>query len=136
MGMYVDYSYYASCGGKMELDEFLVAEKAAEAYIRYMTFPNGNIFATECDAVKDAVCAAADAYHEAAQMASGNGPVKSENNDGYSVTYASQSIDGESKEKLANRKMYEAARIHLLPTGWLNRKVGCGYGNKHDCYAL
>ena len=126
MGMYVDYSYYASCGGKMELDEFLVAEKAAEAYIR----------ATECDAVKDAVCAAADAYHEAAQIASGNGPVKSENNDGYSVTYASQSIDGESKEKLANRKMYEAARIHLLPTGWLNRKVGCGCGNEHDCYAL
>ena len=120
----------------MELDEFLVAEKAAEAYIRYMTFPNGNIFATECDAVKDAVCAAADAYHEAAQIASGNGPVKSENNDGYSVTYASQSIDGESKEKLANRKMYEAARIHLLPTGWLNRKVGCGCGNKHDCDAL
>ena len=95
--MYVDYSYYASCGGKMELDEFLVAEKAAEAYIR---------------------------------------PVKSENNDGYSVTYASQSIEGESKEKLANRKMYEAARIHLLPTGWLNRKVGCGCGNEHDCYAL
>ena len=134
--MYVDYGYYVSSGGKMEFDEFLVAEKAAEAYIRYMTFPNGNIFAMDCDVVRDAVCAAADAYHEAAQMASGNGPVKSESNDGYSVTYASQSIDGESKEKLCNRKMYEAARVYLLPTGWLNRKVGCGCGNKHDCDAL
>ena len=136
MGMYVDYSYYASSGGKMEDEEFFVAEKAAEAYIRYMTFPNGNIFATEDDVIKDAVCAAADAYHEAVQMASGNGPVKSESNDGYSVTYASQSIDGESKEQFCNRKMYEAARIYLLPTGWLNRKVGCGCGNEHDCYAL
>ena len=110
----------------MTQDDFFVADRAAEAYIRHLTFPNGDIFATEDDIVKNAVCAAAEAYHDAAQMVSGaNGPLKSESNDGYSVTYASQGIDGETSEQLQNRKMYAAVRIYLLPTGWLNRKVGC-----------
>lgn len=125
--MYVDYEYYTDtfCG-KLDQDTFLVAERAAEAYIRYLTFPNGNIFATEDETVKNAVCAATEAYQEAAQAASGgNGPVKSETNDGYSVTYAAQGVDGETTEQLCNRKMYEAVRVYLLPTGWLRRKVGC-----------
>ena len=125
----MSFSYYTGrFGGNMQEDDFLPAERAAEAYIRHLTFPNGNIFAKEDDAVKNAVCAAAEAYHEAAQMVSGadgKGPLKSESNDGYSVTYASQGIDGETSEQLQKRKMYAAVRTYLLPTGWLNRRVGC-----------
>ena len=127
--MYVDFDYYADeFGGSMQEEEFLLAERAAEAYIRYLTFPNGDIFAVEDDTVKNAVCAAAESYHDAAQMVSGadgKGPLKSESNDGYSVTYASQGIDGETSEQLQKRKMYEAVRMYLLPTGWHSRKVGC-----------
>ena len=132
--MYVSYEYYiAAFGGvKMEMEEFYAAERAAEAYIRYMTFPNGDVFGTADCAVKNAVCAAAEAYHDVMLgTSSGNGPIKSESNDGYSVTYASQGKDGEAAETLAHRKMYEAARIYLLLTGWLNRRIGgCCCGDK------
>lgn len=51
--------------------------------------------------------------------------VKSENNDGYSVSYAVEQADGQTVEELIRKKAYEAASTYLLPTGWLSRKVGC-----------
>lgn len=62
--MYVDYKYYQiEHGGKMPEDVFPASERRAEAYIRYLTHLNGDIFAIPNDMVKDAVCAAADVYY-------------------------------------------------------------------------
>ena len=86
--------------------------------------------------VKDAVCAAADVYYaaeqEREQRAEGKaGLVQSENNDGYSVSYAVEQTDGQTAEEVVRRKAYNAVSMYLLPTGWLRRKVGCGHA--HEC---
>ena len=75
-------------------------------------------------AVKDAVCAVADVYHSCEKKKEA-GAVKSENNDGYSVSYAVEQMDGQTIEELIGKKAYKAASTYLLPTGWLSRKVGC-----------
>ena len=56
--------------------------------------------------------------------------VKSENNDGYSVSYAVEQADGETEETYLRKKAYDAAYLYLLPTGLLNRKVGCCHDHK------
>lgn len=136
--MYVDYKYYQiEHGGKMPEEAFPASVRRAEAYIRYLTHPNGDIFAIPNDMVKDAVCAAADVYYMAEQeqeqrKAEGKaGPVRSENNDGYSVSYVVEQEEGQTAENAVRRKAYDAVYMYLLPTGWLKRKVGCGYA--HEC---
>lgn len=128
--MYVDYGYYADhYGGGINEKEFPSAERKAEAYIRKLTYIRGNIFAIENAAVKDAVCAVADVY-AFCEKKKDRGTVKSENNDGYSVSYAVEQADGQTVEELIRKKAYEAASTYLLPTGWLSRKVGCCCVNK------
>lgn len=123
--MYVDYEYYADqYGGGISEKEFPSAERKAEAYIGKLTYIRGDIFATESGAVKDAVCAVADVY-QFCEEKKRTGTVKSENNDGYSVSYAVEQSDGQTVEELIRKKAYEAASTYLLPTGWLSRKVGC-----------
>ncbi|MDU3369498.1 MAG: hypothetical protein E7F12_16600 [Clostridioides difficile] len=136
--MYVDYGYYwVDYGGKMPEEAFPAAEHKAEAYIRYLTHLNGDIFSLPNDMVKDAVCAAADVYYAAEQeqeqrKAEGKaGLVRSENNDGYSVSYVVEQTDGQTAEEAVRRKAYDAVYMYLLPTGWLRRKVGCGHA--HEC---
>lgn len=140
--MYVDYMYYQSeYGGKMPEESFQVSVRRAEAYIRYLTHVNGDIFAIPNDTVKDAVCAAADVYHIADQeqerrMVEGKaGPVRSENNDGYSVSYVVEQVDGQTTEDAVRRKAYDAVYMYLLTAGWLKRKVGCGHAHErgHNC---
>lgn len=99
-------------------------KRKAEAYIRKLTYIRGNIFTIEDTAVKDAVCAVADVYHSCEKKKEA-GAVKSENNDGYSVSYAVEQMDGQTIEELIGKKAYKAASTYLLPTGWLSRKVGC-----------
>lgn len=120
----------------MPEEAFPAAERKAEAYIRYLTHLNGDIFSLPNDMVKDAVCAAADVYYvaeqEREQRAEGKaGLVQSENNDGYSVSYAVEQTDGQTVEEVVRRKAYNAVYMYLLPTGWLRRKVGCGHA--HEC---
>ena len=76
----------------------------------------------ENTAVKDAVCAVADVYYSCKKKQEA-GTVKSESNDGYSVSYAVEQADGQTMEELIRKKAYEAASTYLLPTGWLSRKV-------------
>lgn len=120
----------------MPEEAFPAAERKAEAYIRYLTHLNGDIFSLPNDMVKDAVCAAADVYYaaeqEREQRAEGKaGLVQSENNDGYSVSYVVEQTDGQTAEEVVRRKAYNAVYMYLLPNGWLRRKVGCGHA--HEC---
>ena len=97
--MYADHFYYLSeYGGELiPLERFAKAEKKAEAHIRHLTYVNGDIFACENDTVKDAVCAVAEIYYSCdLKNQQGNGFVKSENTDGYSVTYVNEQVDGET----------------------------------------
>lgn len=105
---------------------FSTAIMEAETYIRYLTYPRGDIFAdqAQADAVKGAVCAAAEAYHTAAREAAEGGNIKSESKDGLSVSFVVSRKDGETVDDYVKRCMYQAVRPRLLPTGWLSRKAG------------
>lgn len=136
--MYVDYAYYDSeYGGEIIPEKkFSGYERRAEAYIRKITYVRGDIFSTESDMVKDAVCAVADVYCSYDQKQASAGMVKSENNDGYSVTYVTEQTDGQTAEEVLRKKAYAAASAYLLPTGWLSRKVGCCYVGECNNYNL
>lgn len=105
--MYVDYAYYASeYGGEIIPEEkFSGYERRAEAYIRKITYVRGDIFSMESDMVKDAVCAVADVYCSYDQKQASAGMVKSENNDGYSVTYVTEQTDGQTTEEVLRKKL-------------------------------
>ena len=138
--MYVDFGYYTDTYGGTALKEgdFASAAREAENYIRCLTYLKGDIFAdkAQAEAVKGAVCAAAEACYAARKEQEQGGNLKSESKDGLSVSFVVSRKDGESVTDYVNRCMYQAIRIRLMPTGWLNRKVGCGHGHKcgsRDC---
>lgn len=135
--MYVDFKYYSSVFSGSVLSEgaFQKAEQEAETYIRYLTYLNGDIFAdtAQADAIKGAVCAAADAYHMAVRETAEGGNVKSESKDGLSVSFVVSRKDGETADDYVKRCMYQVIRIRLLPTGWLSRKAGCRHDHKCGC---
>ena len=78
--MYVDFEYYRDTYGGTDLTEstFPAASRKAEAYIRYLTYLNGDIFAdtAHMDAIKAAVCAAAEARYAAEQEMEEGGNLK------------------------------------------------------------
>lgn len=131
--MYVSYDFYKeTLGGIITAEDFQRAETQAEAHIRALTYINGDIFAVESDTVKVAVCAAAEVIYQHEQR--GNAPaLKSESNDGYAVSYVTEAQDGQTAEEVLRKKIYEAIRLYLLPTGWLSRKVKMGGGGCDVC---
>ena len=100
--MYVKYGYYSNNykGTLIPKEDFQRAEQEAETYIRYLTYLNGDIFAdtAQADAIKGAVCAAADAYHMAVRETAEGGNVKSESKDGLSVSFVVARKDGETAD--------------------------------------
>lgn len=135
--MYVDFEYYSTMlsGSVLTAETFPKAEQEAETYIRYLTYLNGDIFAdkAQADAIKGAVCAAADAYYTAVRESAEGGNVKSESKDGLSVSFVVARKDGETADDYIKRCMYQVIRIRLLPTGWLSRKAGCKHDHKCGC---
>lgn len=129
--MYVNYDFYSQTfGTTIPEADFTKAEAKAEAAISYLTYVNGDVFAKEDNRVKLAVCAAAEAiyFNEQQTSAAGGSAAgkKSESNDGYSVTYVTEAQDGQTAEEVLRKKVAEAVRIYLLPTGWLSRRVKTG----------
>lgn len=135
--MYVDFEYYSTMlsGSVLTAETFPKAEQEAETYIRYLTYLNGDIFAdkAQADAIKGAVCAAADAYYTAVRESAEGGNVKSESKDGLSVSFVVARKDGETADDYIKRCMYQVIGIRLLPTGWLSRKAGCKHDHKCGC---
>lgn len=125
--MYIDYDEYLRLGGRLPFEAFEAAEPKAEAELRYLTYINGDIFAKPDDAVKMALCAALDIVAQEASSEQGKAGVagiKSESNDGYSVSYITDAKDGQTADQALRRRVYEAIRVYLLPTGWLRRTLG------------
>ncbi len=124
--MYVSYEFYVQTfGGSIPEADFPKSEAEAEAFISYLTFVNGDIFAEEDDCVKKAVCAAADVIYrlkfQSSAAGTSPGSVKSVNNDGYAITFSTEKSDGQTTEAFLVKKVSDAVRVYLLPTGWLSR---------------
>ena len=129
--MSVSYEFYSQTfGGNIPAADFPKVEAKAEALIGYLTYINGDIFAKADDRVKLAVCVAAEVvyYQNAQTSATGHqaAGVKSESNDGYAVTYVTEAQDGVTAEEFLRKKVLEAVRLYLLPTGWLSRSLKGG----------
>lgn len=143
--MYVDYTFYTGTyGGTMSEQDFARYEPRAEAYIRYFLFSKASIMEQEpVIGLQMAVCAVSDVLYgyytaKASRTAQGGSgaAVKSESNDGYSVTYAVEQADGETEETYLRKKAYDVAYLYLLPLGLLNRKAGCCHDHKCGCDCL
>lgn len=91
--MFADYSYYTDswAGTLIPAQEFNSYARKAERLINYIV--NGGVKKVT-EPVKNAVCAAAEAAYELRQSVA-NIPqgIKSENTDGYSVTYKDYNAD-------------------------------------------
>lgn len=119
--MYTDYSYYKNsfAGTLIPAEEFSSLANKAERFIDYLTMHR---IEAVTDSVKNAVCAAAEAVYEI-QKQYANIPqgVKSENTDGYSVTFAD--FDIEKFKQQEKSVMYDAIAQELSGTGLLYRGV-------------
>lgn len=133
MKLYADYEFYVTeyRGNEEKIENFERAIIHASQYIRHVTLGRSDNYNGE--ELKYASCALADAYLSAYKLSgetNSTGQKKSENTDGYSVSYVTQAIDGESSEELFKRKAYPIARQWLLGTGLLSRRVGCPHGHE------
>lgn len=130
MKCYADYPFYTDrYRGRMDEADFQHHILTASQYIRYLT--RGRADEYEGDELKYAACESADVLYAASQSLSGPGEKKSENTDGYSVSYVTQGKDGETSEELSNRKMNGVIRKWLLPIGLLYAGARCGHAYKH-----
>lgn len=130
---YADYQFYMdNAHGKLEKESFEKEVLAASFFLRYLTF--GKSDNTQPEELRYAACEIADMYASEKEKAdSGNAKKKSENTDGYAVTYVMEQKEGETMEDLLGRKASQIARRHLLRTGLLNRKVGCVHAHEYGC---
>lgn len=119
---YVDYNYYTGeyHGSKIPKEAFEFHEKKAEALLHRITFDRVKRLPEIPDFVMDAICAMADISFQYSKKPS---EIKSENIDGYSVTY------NDMTEKKMYVEMNEAARIYLDNTGLLFKGRSRWYDN-------
>ena len=135
MKLYADYSFYSGqYRGGMEEPDFAKWIIPATQFIRYATMGRSDNY--EGDELRYAVCEVADVYHDLSVPDGPNGLKKSENNDGYSVSFVVEGKDGETREACIGRKAYCTIRKWLNTTGLLSRKVGCVHDHQCGYYNL
>ena len=112
-----DYEFYRDVYfmGALPEEGFQRLVRKAWAYLETLTMGrvNTTLPAPAAKKVKLACCAVVDEY--AAQEKGGE--VVSANNDGYIETYAASG-------KTASQRLYDAAALHLIPTGLLYTGMG------------
>ena len=93
---YADYAFYTGhTHGRLEKDSFEKEVLEASFFLRYLTI--GKSDRIQPEALQYAACSIADIYAEQKQKAaSGEMRKKSENTDGYSVSYAIEMKYGET----------------------------------------
>lgn len=126
----VDYGYYSSTynGTLVKGSEFPIMEKRAEMHLKQFT--HGKLTeenAGNYENVKDCICEMVDAVHYYYKNSKDGSfkEKKSENTDGYSVSYATDFKDGESSYSSMRKKLYQIARMWLLDTGLLSLSIKC-----------
>lgn len=118
---YADYTYYSDSFGGLLIpsSEFCVFAAKAERLVRFVT---QHRITEVTDEVKNAVCAAAEAAYEIrSSVANIPQGIKSENTDGYSVTYKDYNTDELAERE--KRAMYKAIKQELSGTGLLYQGV-------------
>ena len=112
--MYADYTYYQSIyhGVKITDQDWPKLSAQADAFIDELTFSRLHHGWKLTDAIKMACCAVAeeifDQQQEKSAVESASG-IRSENNDGYSVSYADYSL----VQQAGNSRKLEAAGVFL-----------------------
>lgn len=122
MTLIVDYDYYYSnyLGRKIPKEDFEELSAQAQRFVDYVT--SGRIGDSVTDKVRNAVCAAAEALHDCnSKYVNINPGIKSENTDGYSVTYQDYDVSAVTEQQ--DKAMYKAVQRELSGTGLLYR--GC-----------
>lgn len=120
--MYADYAYYTEsfAGTKLSAEDFYIQARKAERFIDYVT---QHRITEATNAVKNAVCAAAEALNDLnRQYVDIPNGIKSENTDGYSVTYSDFEISKLREEE--NDAMLDAITRELSGTNLLYQGVG------------
>ena len=127
--MYADFAFYRDAykGTAVNEDAFAALERQASLFIDRITFDRLHQGWAITDAVKMADCAVAEtlkAHETARQEAVTAAGIKSENVDGYGITYQSS----EDIRTAIESAMFEAARPYLIYTGLMDRSIGrcCG----------
>ncbi len=123
--IYADYDYYKNEFGGSVVPEpsFIRAVKVASNYIDIFTF--NRITELEIvDSIRDCACDMAETVYNLT-MKNGEKNMKSESNDGYSVTYITERVDGQDVNSLLRNKLYSVCRGYLLRTGLMYRGVKC-----------
>lgn len=126
---YADFTYYSGTyfGTAIPQDKFPYYAKQASMLINALTFGRTAAVAASLlpDALKDATCRAAELYAEYearksnAAAATRNGLVKSENNDGYSLSYAD--YDAVADKASTEEAIGAELAIYLAHTGLMFR---------------
>nr|UWG30683.1 MAG: Protein of unknown function (DUF3199) [Bacteriophage sp.] len=114
---YADFMYYRNDYGGVQIKnerDFKRMEKISEAFVEQVTFGRIATLVSITDSIRDAICCVADMV--AVQNEKREAVVKSESNDGYSISYA----DAVNDTVLRN-EMYRAVRSYLANTGLLYR---------------
>ena len=120
MVKYTDYKYYKEVyKGTMPETSFERVVAAASAYIRKITFDRVNTDEIP-EEVKYATCAVCDVINDIDSAKVAGKTVKSETNDGYSVTFLTEE-DANIDAK------YSAASLYLEPTGLLSMRCDYDY---------
>ena len=126
---YIDFAYYAGeyFGTKIPEQEFMSFARRASLKMDEFTFGRLERWPKEDlpDSVFDACCAVAevlydyDAQQKAVMEATGGGAMKSENNDGYSITFGT--VDRVADATAANDLIARSVNSYLGHSGLLFR---------------
>jgi hypothetical protein len=123
--MYADFAFYRDTykGAAVDEDAFVALERQASLFIDRITLNRLNTGWRVTDAVKMAVCAVVDVlkeHEDARQEALTAAGVKSENTDGYSISYQ----NADDIRAAVESAMLEAAQPYLIYTGLMDRSIG------------
>lgn len=123
--MLVDYKYYIEDFGGEKIStesDFKRTINLAETHLCNFTFNRIKNDVENEHLIKSCICEVCDAIYD--MTLKDNGKVKkSENTDGYSVSYVTERIDGQDAEKALENKLYRIAKVYLGNTGLLYRGV-------------
>lgn len=126
--IYADYDYYKNEFGGSVVPEpsFIRAVKIASSYMDVFTF-NRILKSDIVDLIKDCACDMAETVYQLKLKESTDKTIKSESNDGYSVSYVTEQKDGQDVNLLLKNKLYHICKVYLLNTGLMCCEVerGC-----------
>lgn len=120
--VYATYQQYVEVygGTVIKEEQFPSAILKASRYIDCFTF--GRITSENVEKYPELVGCSCEIAEAVMNFAGKNGipkQKKSENIDGYSVSYVTEMVDGTTIDTVLRKKAYEIAKLHLMHTGLL-----------------